>query len=142
MNLFKNNKKTNNLKQELKSQSGNFDLIIAVINRGYADFVVEASRDAGATGATIVYGRGTCQNDEKIMGISMQAEKEMVLILVDKKSRVKVMKEIAERTSLDENGKGICFSLPVNNMAGLMNSTNELDNTLKQENEDKQPITK
>ena len=35
------------------------DLIVAVVGRGFSDYVVSAARDAGATGATIIYGRGT-----------------------------------------------------------------------------------
>ena len=32
----------------------NHDLIIAVVGRGFSDYVVSAARDAGATGATII----------------------------------------------------------------------------------------
>jgi len=96
-----------------------YDLIIAVIGRGFADYVVSAARDAGATGATILYGRGTADADKHVMGISLQPERETILILVKKSERRKIMQEIADKTSLLEEGRGLCFSLPVDEVYGL-----------------------
>jgi len=97
----------------------NYDLVVAIINRGFADYVVSAARDAGATGATIIYGRGTADADKQVMGISLQPEREVVLILVKKTKRVKIMQEIADKTSLMEEGRGLCFSLPVSQVYGI-----------------------
>lgn len=44
-------------------------MIVAMINRGYSDFVIDASRDAGATGATVLYGRSSIK---KMMTFSME----------------------------------------------------------------------
>lgn len=96
-----------------------YDLIIAVIGRGFADYVVSAARDAGATGATIVYGRGTADADKHVMGISLQPEREVVMILVKKSERRTIMQEIADKTSLMEEGRGLCFSLLVSEVYGL-----------------------
>ena len=96
-----------------------YDLIVAVIGRGFADYVVSAARDAGATGATIVYGRGTADADKYVLGISLQPEREVVLILVKKEDRRKIMQEIADKTSLLEEGRGLCFSLPVDDVYGI-----------------------
>ena len=96
-----------------------FDLIIAIIGRGFADYVVSAARDAGATGATIIYGRGTADADKQVLGISLQPEREIVLILVKKTERRKIMQVISDKTSLMEEGRGLCFSLPVTEVYGL-----------------------
>ena len=96
-----------------------YDLVIAIIGRGFADYVISAARDAGATGATIIYGRGTADADKYVMGISLQPEREVVLILVEKKDRRKIMQEIADKTSLMEEGRGLCFSMPVNQVYGI-----------------------
>lgn len=95
------------------------DLIVAVVARGFSDYVVSAARDAGATGATIVYGRGTSDFDMQVMGVSIQPEREVVLILVKHNERRKIMQEIADKTSLLEVGRGLCFSLPVTQVYGL-----------------------
>ena len=95
------------------------DLIISVVSRGFSDYVVSAARDAGATGATIVYGRGTSEFDMQVMGISIQPEREVIMILVKHEDRKKVMSAILDKTSLIEEGRGICFSMPVNKVYGL-----------------------
>ena len=95
------------------------DLIIAVINRGFSDYVVSAARDAGATGATIMYGRGTADVDKQVMGISLQPEREIVIILVNSNEKRKIMQAIADRTSIMEEGRSLCFSLPVSSVYGL-----------------------
>ena len=96
------------------------EMIVAVINRGYADYVVDASRDAGATGATILYGRSSIKKeDAEFTGVTIQSEKEIVLILLTKDIRKKVMQEISKRTHLQEKGNGVCFCLPVNEIKGL-----------------------
>lgn len=104
----------------LKDKNTNdFDLIIAIIGRGFADYVVSSARDAGATGATILYGRGTADADKQVLGISLQPEREVVLILVKKDDRRKIMQAISDKTSLMEEGRGLCFSLPVSDVYGL-----------------------
>ena len=53
-----------------------YDLIITVVNRGYADVVVEAAKKAGAQGGTIFYARGTGIHEvEKFFGITIQQRK-------------------------------------------------------------------
>lgn len=108
--------KNENIDYKEKEQ---FELILAIVGRGFADYVVSAAREAGATGATILYGRGTADSDKHVMGISLQPEREVILILVKKLERRKVMQEIAEKTSLLEEGRGLCFSMPVSNVYGL-----------------------
>ncbi len=107
-------RKDNEKKTEIKQ-----DLIVAVIGRGFADYVVSAARDAGATGATIMYGRGTADVDKQVMGISLQPEREIVIILVNSSEKRKIMQAIADKTGLLEEGRALCFSLPVSSVYGL-----------------------
>lgn len=99
--------------------TADFDLIVAIIGRGFSDYVVSSARDAGATGATILYGRGTADADKQVLGISLQPEREIVLILVKKTDRRKIMQAISDKTSLMEEGRGFCFSLPVSDVFGI-----------------------
>lgn len=109
--------KIKSIKQERHEE---VEMIVAVINRGYSDYVIDASRDAGATGATVLYGRSSIKKDDEFLnGVPLQAEKEIILILVKKSLRKKVMKEISNRTHLQEKGNGVCFCVPVSHVAGL-----------------------
>ena len=110
-------KKPVSIKEQTNEQ---IEMIVAVINRGYSDYVIDASRDAGATGATVLYGRSSIKKDDlELNGVALQAEKEIVLILVTRSIRKKVMQEISDRTHLQERGNGICFCIPVNEVKGL-----------------------
>ena len=108
-----------------------FDLVIAVVSRGFSDYVVSAARDAGATGATIIYGRGTSIYDKQVMGILLQPEREVVMILVKKTDRKKIMKEICDKTTLIEEGKGICFSMPVSQVYGFTRAERHKEDQVK-----------
>lgn len=96
-----------------------FELIVSIVKRGHSDKVVEAAREAGATGGTIIYGRGTSlHNNDSIMGMKIQPEKEVILTLVEQSTKENVMKKICKKAGLDNGKDGIVFSLPVNNIMG------------------------
>jgi len=116
------------------AETRNHDLIIAVVARGFSDYVVSAARDAGATGATIIYGRGTAESDMQVMGINIQPEREVVMILVGHKERRKIMQEIVDKTSVIEEGRGICFSLPVSQVYGLTHAEEHKKKQIKTAN--------
>lgn len=130
------NKVTAKLKKGMKpTYETTHDLIITVIARGFADYVVNSARDAGATGATILYGRGTADADKQVMGISLQPEREAVLILTKKTDRKRIMQEIADKTGLMEEGRGLCFSLPVSKVFGLKRVAEQKEEQLRKARE-------
>ena len=56
------------------------DLILTIVERGYADDVMDAAKAAGARGGTILHARGTGSKEaEKFFGIIVQPEKELIL---------------------------------------------------------------
>ena len=65
-------------------------LIIAIVNRGFAETAMEAAKSHVARGGTIVHARGTSTKEtEKFLGITIEPEKDLLLILIgdDRKSR-------------------------------------------------------
>lgn len=105
---------------KIKKSKIQFELIVTIVNRGYSDFVVDATRNAGASGGTIVNGRGTGVHEkDSILGVSIQPEKEMVLTLVKKDEKSKILKAIVEGVNLNQEGKGLCFSVPVEDLVGI-----------------------
>lgn len=108
----------------------NFDLVVAIVNKGYTDLVMEASRDAGARGGTIMTARGTGNREiGDFYGIAIQPEKEVVFILTKREITDNVLKAIYEAAGLSTNGQGIAFAMPAGQTAGLtaqlLNSENE-----------------
>jgi nitrogen regulatory protein PII len=105
------------MSDKIKSE---FSLILTVVNRGFADAVVNAARDAGAGGGTIIYARGTGIHEvEKFFAVSIQPEKEIVLTLVRKDETRNVMEGIVKASGLGSEGKGLSIALPVSNVAGI-----------------------
>lgn len=104
----------------LMKQKHQFNLIITIINRGFADDVMDAARAAGAEGGTVVYARGVgIHETEMFFGIAIQPEKEMVLILTQKDKSADIMMAICEQAGLSKEGKGVSFSLPVDDVIGI-----------------------
>ena len=106
-----------------------YELIITIVDRGFSDNVVDATREAGASGGTIIYGRGSSakENGASVFGINIMPEKEVVMTLVECDKKVEIMKAICEKSNLNAEGKGISFSLPINKVAGIahINKKNE-----------------
>ena len=103
-------------------EESNKHLIITIASEGYAEEVMNAAKKAGATGGTTLNGRGL-ETDKivKFLGISIEPEKDIVLILADENIKNKIMDSILESCGLKTLGKGICFSLPVSHVVGLKN---------------------
>lgn len=106
--------------EEYVMSSHPYYLIFAIVNRGNFEKVMEAARSAGATGGTLLHGRGLSSEEAvKFLGITIQPEKDIVLILAPQKDHHKIMERISHELSINSPGKGICFSLPVNSALGL-----------------------
>lgn len=95
-------------------------LIVVIVNKGFAELVMNVARAVGATGGTILTGRGTGgEKAKKFFAMNIQEEKEVVFILVKEEMRPEIMREIATKVGLDTPGRGIVFSLGVEDTLGL-----------------------
>lgn len=96
------------------------EVIFCIVNAGFSDTVMEAAKEAGARGGTILNARGTANKQaESFFHIAIQPEKEIVMILVDSKIKDDVLHALYQKAGLDTMGQGIAFSLPVDNVVGL-----------------------
>ncbi|MBQ4382683.1 MAG: P-II family nitrogen regulator [Oscillospiraceae bacterium] len=97
-----------------------YQLIMCIINAGFSQTVMDAARGAGATGGTLLRARGTAsQEAEEFFHITIQPDKEVVMILVPEEIKDKVLTAIYKEAGLAAAGHGIAFSLPVDATAGL-----------------------
>lgn len=99
--------------------------IFAIVERGKADYVVKKAKEAGAQGATIMYGRGTGTHEaHKLFNIHIESSKEIIIILVEKGKMKPIYDAIVEAGKLNDPGTGIIFTLPVGNLLGLHHRDN------------------
>lgn len=90
------------------------ELILAIINRGYVETVMQIARDAGAPGGTVIHARGTGMGDaEKFFGVTVGAEKEMIFIVTEREKRDAIMKAVMKKAGADSPAGAILFSIPV-----------------------------
>ena len=96
------------------------ELIYVILNEGASDMVMHAARSAGATGGTVLLGKGTGSRETgKFLGISLASEKDVVLIVAEANKKAAIMKAIVEQAGPGTDAGAICFSLPVSQVAGL-----------------------
>ena len=96
------------------------DLIMVIVNHGYSDELMNTAREAGASGGTVINARGQAHEGAvKFLGISVQDEKELILILTSREKKLNIMQAVCEAHGLNSKAQGIVFSLPVDNVMGL-----------------------
>lgn len=113
---------TGNKKSDGDKPKMHFDheLIYVIINEGCSDLVMKAARPAGASGGTVISGKGTgLKQSEKFMGISLAEEKDVVLIVAPADKKAGIMSAIIKQAGPDSQAQAICFSLPVSQVVGL-----------------------
>ena len=97
-----------------------YELIILIVSEGYAQVAMDAAKKVGAGGGTLINGIGLGSKEAtKFLGITIEPEKDVVLILVEKEEKRKIMEEISNVVGLSHEGRGICFAIPVDNVIGL-----------------------
>ncbi len=95
-------------------------LIVSIVRKGWGSTVMQASVRAGARGGTVLFGRGAGINEqEKIFGIAIEPEKEIVLTLAYSDQIDRILNEIVRAAELNSTGKGIAFVLPVEKVVGV-----------------------
>lgn len=97
-------------------KSKNIKALYIIVNVGFAEDVVDLVREAGAGGATIINARGSGALNKSILGISVDAEKEMVFSLVEEDVADRIMDAVIEKAGVQSPADGICFTLPVEKM--------------------------
>ncbi len=97
-----------------------YEAVFCVINAGFSDQVIFAARKAGAKGATIVKGRGTTSTEaEDLFKITIQPEKEMVILVVPAEIKDDVLKSVYATAGLESESNGIAFSVPISQSVGV-----------------------
>ena len=100
-----------------------YELIFCIVNAGFSETVMDAAKAAGARGGTLLRGRGTANREaEEFFHITIQPEKEVVMMLVPEEVKDNVLRSIYTTCGLESDANGIAFSLPVTKAVGLTES--------------------
>lgn len=98
----------------------NHEVVFCIVNAGFSEAVMESAREAGATGGTVLHASGTANpHAERFFGLTIEPNKEMLMILIDTKIKEKVLHNLYRDVGLKTACQGIAFTLPVNDVVGL-----------------------
>ena len=101
-------------------KTNDHEVIFAIVNSGFAEDVMDIAREQGVRGGTILNARGVVKEDAAaFLGITLHQEKEILMMVVEKSIRDAVLNAIYKQMGMDKKAKGIAFSLPVSDVAGL-----------------------
>ncbi len=107
-------------RDEVESMDSEYSMIMAITNRGYSEEIMNAARPLGASGGTVFHSRRVGSEEAmKFWGISVQPEREIVLIIAQKEAKKPMMQMIGKKFGMQSEAKGIVLSLPVDGIAGL-----------------------
>lgn len=95
-------------------------LVAAIVNRGFSGDVMGAAKSAGAKGGTVINSR-RIGNEEAtgFWGLSVQEEKEIVMILTPFEDKLNIMRSISEKCGMNSDAKGIVMSMPIDSVMGI-----------------------
>ena len=113
-----------------------FKLIIALTEDSITNKIVDAAREKGATGSTIISNaKGEGLNASKtFFGMNLEAQRDMALFLVEEHRCREILEHIAEVGEFDENpGSGIAFSIDVEDAVGVSHQVKKLSETVGEE---------
>ena len=100
--------------------TNNHEVIFAIVNAGFAEDAMDVAREQGVRGGTILNARGVARaNEAAFFGINIHHEKEILMMVVEKDIRDNVLTALYKEMGMAKKAKGIAFSLPVSDVAGL-----------------------
>ena len=112
-----------------------FKLIISFVNDDVTDAVLDASRIAGATGATVVNnarGEGIKQS-KTFFGLTLETQRDILLLLVEEHLSRDILETIEQVGKFDNSpGSGIALQIDVEDAVGISHQIKELSETIEE----------
>jgi nitrogen regulatory protein PII len=113
-----------------------FKLIITLVDDRETNAVVDAAREAGATGSTVINqarGEGLKQS-KTFFGLNLEVQRDVVLFLVEEHLSRHILETISEVGKFDDKpGTGIAFQIDVEDAVGVSHQIRELTHVVEEE---------
>ena len=112
-----------------------FKMIVVFAEDKKTDAVMDAAREAGATGATIIHNaRGEGLKVSKtFFGLSLETQRDVLLMLVEEHLSRTILEEISRAGHFDdEPGTGIAFQVDVEDAVGIVTQARKITDEVKE----------
>jgi len=113
-----------------------FKLIIALVEDDKTDAVLDAARETGATGATVInHARGEgLKRSKSFFGLTLETQRDVLLFLVEEHLARKILEKIASIGEFDNKpGTGIAFQVDVEDAVGVAQQVASLAEAVEDE---------
>ena len=113
-----------------------FKLILAFVEDSETPAVLEAAREAGATGSTVINqarGEGIVKS-KTFFGLTLETQRDVILLLVEEHMSRSILETIAKAGNFDEKpGNGIAIQIDVEDAVGIRHQVEALFETVKED---------
>lgn len=113
-----------------------FKLLVTFINDNKTERIMQAARDKGATGATVITnarGEGL-KGTKTFFGLDLETQRDVVMFLVEEHLAREILESIAEIGRFEEEpGTGIAFQLDVEDAVGISQQVVRLQEVVEDE---------
>ncbi|TDG15379.1 P-II family nitrogen regulator [Seongchinamella unica] len=112
-----------------------FKMIIVFTEDDKTEAIMDAAREAGATGATVIHNaRGEGLKVSKtFFGLSLETQRDVILMLVEQHLSRQILEEINRAGELDDRpGTGIAFQLDVEDAVGITRQAMQLSRDVEE----------
>jgi nitrogen regulatory protein PII len=112
-----------------------FKLIIALVDDDKTQKVIDAAREAGSTGATII---GNARGEgikpiKSFFGLSLESQRDVLLFLVEEHLCRNILETIADLAQFDDlPGTGIAFQIDVEDAVGVSHQIKKLSKLVEE----------
>jgi nitrogen regulatory protein PII len=97
-----------------------YQSIVVIVDKGRGEVAVEAAREAGSAGATIINARGAgIHETSRLFSMEIEPEKELVLMIIKESQTEHVIASLSAHLDIEKAGNGIIFVQNVNQTYGL-----------------------
>ena len=113
-----------------------FKLLVTFIEDNKTEAIMQAARDKGATGATVITnarGEGL-KGSKTFLGLNLETQRDVVMFLVEEHLAREILEAIADIGRFDaEPGTGIAFQLDVEDAVGIAQQVVRLQEVVEDE---------
>ena len=113
-----------------------FKLIITFVQDNRTDAVMDAAREAGATGATVINnarGEGL-EKSKTFFGLSLETQRDVLMFLVEEHMSRSIIEKISDVAGFERNpGSGIAFQVDVEDAVGVTKQIEELAEAVEEQ---------
>jgi len=113
-----------------------FKLIIALVEDDKTDAVLDAARETGATGATVInHARGEgLKRSKSFFGLTLETQRDVLLFLVEEHLSRTILEKIATVGEFDiKPGTGIAFQVDVEDAVGVAQQVASLTEAVEEQ---------